>query len=366
MRSTFITLCILLAGVTSICQVPQGKIVVQKILSESVKNNKGGEDPNRDISIYLPPGYDASNQRYPTVYFLHGVNTDDKEMFQWLGLKDLVDKAIHAGRIRPVILVLPNSNNRYNGSFYTNSSLTGNWADFIGKDVVAYIDKNFRTIAERKARGLSGHSMGGNGALKVGMLFADVFAAVYAMSPAVLNWGEDFTISNSGFKRAGQAKTEQDILKGFDMSGNFDPVGFYAGVFTAMGRAYSPDGKNAVLQAALPVSYVNDSAVLNIEVMKKWEANFPTNMIADYLPALKSLVALKIDWGRNEEFSHIPVTAMQFSKKLETFNVKHFAEVYIGDHTNMLDGTEGRMYTDLLPFFEQYLFFNPSPGTSKK
>jgi S-formylglutathione hydrolase FrmB len=365
MRPILITLCLLLTGAGIFCQVLQGKIVVQKILSESIKNNKGGEDPSRDISIYLPPGYDASNQRYPTVYFLHGLNTDDKEMFQWLGLKDLLDKAILSGRIRPVILVLPNSKNRYYGSFYTNSSLTGNWADFIGKDVVAYIDKNFRTIAERKARGLSGHSMGGNGALKLGMLFADVFAAVYAMSPAVLDWGEDFTISNSGFKRAATAKTEQDILKGFDMSGNFDPAGFYAGAFTAMGRAYAPDEKNTLLQAALPVSFINDSAVVNVDVMKKWEANFPANMIADHLPALRSLVALKIDWGRNEQFSHIPVTSMQFSKKLETFKVKHFAEVYIGDHTNMLDGTEGRLYTDLLPFFDQYLFF-PTVTSTKK
>jgi hypothetical protein len=78
-------------------------------------------------------------------------------------------------------------------------------------------------------------------------------------------------------------------------------------------------------------------------------------MIDDYLPQLRSLSALKIDWGRNEDFSHIPYTSLQFSKKLESYRISHFAEEYIGDHGNMLDGFEGRIFTELLPFFNTYL-----------
>ncbi len=351
-------LFLLLISVTTYSQSnKQGKVVVQKFLAPSIQNNKGGEDPLRQVSVYLPPGYDNSNQRYPTIYFLHGVATDDSLMFLWLGLKDLIDKAITSGRIRPMILVLPNSDNRFRGSFYTDSTLTGNWADFIGKDVVAYADKNFRTIPERNSRGLSGHSMGGNGALKIGMLFSDVFAAVYSMSPAVLNWSNDFTIRNSGFKRISKAKNEKDVLKGFDESERFDEIGFYAAVLSGMGRAYSANENHKLLQANLPVSFIGDSAVYNLDVIKEWENNFPLNMIEAHLPGLRSLVALKIDWGRNEEFSHIPATALQFSKKLEAYRIKHFAEEYIGDHVNMLGGFEGRIYTELLPFFETYLKF---------
>ncbi|MDO9373691.1 MAG: alpha/beta hydrolase-fold protein [Bacteroidota bacterium] len=335
--------------------VPEGKILSQSFLAASLRNNTGGEEATRNISIYLPPGYDQGTERYPVIYFLHGVATDDKEMLMYIGLKDLMDKAITSGRLRPMLLVLPDSKNRYGGSFYTNSPVIGNWADFIGKDVVTYVDKNFRTIAERRSRGLCGHSMGGNGALKLAMLFADVFSTVYAMSPAVLDWGYDFTVTNKGFKNISEAKSERDILKGYEMSGNFDPQGFFAGVFSAMGRAYSADEKAGFLQAGLPVSYIKDSSVLNLEVIKKWEANFPTNMVNGHLPALKSLAALKIDWGRNEEFSHIPVTALHFSKKLESLGVKHFAEEYIGDHTNMIGGYEGRFYTEVLPFFNSNL-----------
>ncbi|WP_462249366.1 alpha/beta hydrolase [Ferruginibacter sp.] len=343
-----------LVTICSFSQDKKGGIVVRnKFLAASIQGNQGGEDAMRNVSIYLPPGYGESKERYPAIYFLHGVSTTDTEMFDWLGLKQLMDKAITTGRIRPTILVLPNSYNLYRGSFYTNSTLTGNWADFIGKDVVAYTDKNFRTIPNRTSRGLCGHSMGGNGALKIGMLFADTFSSVYALSPAVLNWSNDFTISNSAFKKTSKAKSAADILNVYDSS----EVGFFAGVFSSLARAYSPDKNSMPLQAKFPVNYIGDSAVYNMEVIKQWEANFPINMIEANLPALKSLTALKMDWGRNEDFPHIPATAMQFSKKLELYNIKHFAEEYIGDHGNMLDGFEGRIYTELLPFFNTYLKF---------
>jgi enterochelin esterase-like enzyme len=158
----------------------EGKVIAQNSWQNPLKITKEAKTPMRSVSVYLPPGYDETNQRYPTIYFLHGVSTNDSEMFTWLGLKDLMDKAIASGRMRPMILVVPNSYNLYRGSFYTNSTLIGNWADFIGKDVVAFADKNFRTIAKRSSRGLAGHSMGGNGALKIAMLFPEVFNAVYA------------------------------------------------------------------------------------------------------------------------------------------------------------------------------------------
>jgi len=352
------TLAFIVISINTIGQpTSEGKVIVQKFLAPSIQNNDGGEDPMRKISVYVPPGYSTSTQRYPTIYFLHGFATNDSLMFAWVNFKQLMDKAISTGKIQPMILVVPNSENRFMGSFYTNSTLIGNWADFIGKDVVAYVDKNFRTIAHRNSRGLSGHSMGGNGALKIGMLFSDVFSSVYAMSPGVLNWANDFTIKNNGFKRISKSKNEKDILKEFDMAEPLDEDGFYAGALTAMARVYSPDATNLIIQAKLPVHFIGDSAIYNTAIIKKWEANFPVNMIDDHLDHLKSLTALKIDWGRNEDFAHIPVTAMQFSKKLEAYRINHFAEEYIGDHVNMLGGFDGRIYTELLPFFDTYLKF---------
>ena len=61
-------------------------------------------------------------------------------------------------------------------------------ADIVFKDVVNYIDQHFRTIAYRNSRGIAGMSMGANGALKIAMLYPEVFGAVYAATPATMNW----------------------------------------------------------------------------------------------------------------------------------------------------------------------------------
>ncbi|WP_290711614.1 alpha/beta hydrolase-fold protein [Flavihumibacter sp. CACIAM 22H1] len=332
----------------------QGIIETKTFLAPSLQHNKGGEDPNRRLSIYLPQGYESSDQRYPVIYFLHGFASDDKDMLEWLGFKSLVDSAIKAGLLRPVILVLPNSMTKYFGSFYTNSSVVGNWTDFIGKDVVAYIDKNFRTIAHRNSRGLAGHSMGGNGALKMAMLFADTFSTVYAMSAGALHFSDEFSLAHPAFKRVSQQKT-MDSLRNAAPPYDFEKFPFFEMVYASLARMYSPNINEPLLQADQPIKYVSNKMILQTPVIKRWEANFPINMIEDHIPALKSLTALKLDRGRNDEFKHIPTTNMQLSKKLEALGIKHFAEEYIGDHTNLLDGYEGRIFTELFPFFEKYL-----------
>lgn len=348
-----ILFCLLFLGF-SLTSIAQGSLERKEFLAASLEGNLAGEDPLRQLTVYLPPDYDQGTQRYPVIYVLHGYGgTDSVMMSKWINFKLLLDEAISTGKMRPMIVVAPNSMTKLEGSFYTNSSVTGNWADYIAQDVVQYMDRNYRTLADRKSRGLCGHSMGGNGALKLGMMYADTFSAVYALSPAVLNWHGDFSISSPGFKRISELKSVEEIVDAMNESGDF--TSFYAAVITAMARVYSPNAANKALLADLPVTYIGDSAVYHPEVIRKWEAQFPHNMIDQYLPQLRSLTAVKIDWGRNEEFSHIPFSSLQFSKKLEAYRINHFAEEYIGDHGNMLDGFEGRIFNELLPFFEKYL-----------
>ncbi len=334
----------------------EGEVITKQFLAPSIQNNKGGEDPMRQISVYLPPGYQTSKDSYPTIYFLHGFGVDDSQIVQWLGFKQLLDKAIETNQIRPVIMVIPNSKTKFGGSFYTNSALTGNWADYIAKDVIEYIDKNYRTLANRENRALTGHSMGGNGALKIAMMYPDVFSTVYALSPGALGWAEDFSIESEGFKRIFSPKMEsdmQDILNNFEGDGDFDA--FYATIFINMGRAYTPSDKISGFGANYPIAYADNKPIINDEIKKIWETNFPLNMIDTHLDALRSLKAIKIDWGRNEDFPHIPESALQFSKKMESYGIEHFAEEYMGDHVNKLGGFDGRIYMDMLPFIEMNL-----------
>jgi len=332
----------------------QGTITTRSFTSSSIQNNRGGEDPVRRLTIYLPPGYEKSTSKYPVLYFLHGYGTDDDQMMKWMELNKLMDEAIREGQLRPCMLVLPDSKTKYFGSFYTNSSVAGNWADFIGKDVVEYVDKNFRTIPDRESRGLFGHSMGGNGALKLAMLFADTFSVVYALSPGALHFSDDFQLGHPAFTRL-LKQSNLDSLRTAASQADFDQFPFYEMLFASISRMYSPNITSGVLQADLPVKLENNKPEVIPSIVTKWEAQFPINMIKDHLKELRSLKALKMDWGRNEDFKHIPATCLAFSKKLESYGIPHFAEEYIGDHVNMLGGLEGRIYTEVFPFFEKYL-----------
>jgi S-formylglutathione hydrolase FrmB len=339
--------------------VKKGKVVITQFLAPSIQGNRGGEDPMRRLTIYLPPGYQQSNQRYPVIYFLHGFLDNDSLMMVYNRFQELMDTAILSGQLQPMILVLPNSDTKFGGSFYTNSTLTGNWADYIGKDVVTYIDKTYRTIPNRNSRGLSGHSMGGNGALKISMLYPDVFGVVYALSPAVLNWAVEFSLTSAAFKAMDSFRNEfsarqitDDLFKGKQEK-------FYTQLMADLARSYSPDERKTFLSAAMPVTYVGDSMVVHKEVIAKWEASFPVNMIDQHVSALNQLNALKMDWGRNDESPHIPITCLQFSKKLEANGIKHFAEEYLGGHINKLGGLAGRLYSEMLPFFNSYLKVEP-------
>ncbi len=348
MKRLNLLIILTLIGNIAIAQYPSGKIVVDQLYSPALENN-GGEDPTRRVTIYLPPDYDKTTDKYPVIYYLHGFTWSDSLAVAVDHFDKLLDKAIATSKIKPVIVVMPNQNTLYRGSFYTNSSLTGNWADFTAKDLVTYVDEHYRTIRDKESRGIVGHSMGGHGAIKMGMLFPDVFASVYALSPAVLGLVKDFGIKGQGYKRAQQISTREELVTGYNE--------FLANAVIAAGRAFSPNPNKPPFYADLPFSYEGDSLVLNYEVLDLWNKNLPIEMIDVYVDNLKKLKVLKLDWGRNEDFPHIPITCRTFSQKLENLGINHYAEEYIGTHGNKLWTDDGRGLNDMLPFFNMYLKF---------
>lgn len=329
-------------------QNPSGKVIVDRLYSPALENN-GGENPTRRVTVYLPPGYDKTTMRYPVIYYLHGFTSSDSLNLAWFNTNKKLDQAISTGKIRPVIFVTADQHTQYRGSWYTNSTLTGNWADFTAKNLVDYMDKNYRTIPDRESRGIVGWSMGGHGAIKMGMLFPDVFSSVYAQSPAALGLVKEMGIKGNTYKRAQEIKTRKELITGYD--------DMLANVVVAMGRTFSPNPNKPPFYADLPYTYKGDSLIINKEVLKLWNNNLPIEMADSYYDNLKKLKALKLDWGRNEDFPHIPITCRIFSQKLENMGIEHYAEEYIGTHSNKLWTDDGRALNDMLPFFNTYLNF---------
>ena len=135
-------------------------------------------------TVYLPDGHAEGLERYPVLYLLHGYGAD---RFQWLDsgrIAEARDGLIAAGRLPPVIAVMPEGGN----SWYVDSAAFGGPGDYetaIVRDLVAEVDRSFRTEAKPGARAIAGLSMGGFGALRLAFRHPEVFGAVAAMSPAI-------------------------------------------------------------------------------------------------------------------------------------------------------------------------------------
>ena len=342
MRRLYAVFFVLLVVQQSFGQAISGEVTTFMINAKTLQNT-GGENPNRKVSVYLPPGYEENNKRYPVIYYMHGFTGTDSIS---PAMKAILNRAITQQKIRPFILVIADNYTLYEGSFYSNSTLTGNWSDFAAKELVEYVDKNFKTLATRDSRGIAGHSMGGYGAIKTGMLFPEIFSSVYALSPGLLAFVKEFGPNSDSFKELSKVKTQEELKKTY-----------YPKVLVAVARAWSPNPAKPPFYCDLPFTYQGDSLIVNDVVLEKWNQNMPVYMVDKYASNLRKLKALKLDWGRNDS-QRFPVQCGMFSQRLENLGIEHFAEEYIGNHGNKIWTTNGRVLNDLLPFFNEYLNFN--------
>lgn len=132
--------------------------------------------------IDLPADYASSGKRYPVLYFLHGLFGNDH---RWIdrGGKEIFDRLTTDGTIGPFIVVLPNGGE----TFYINSEDgKDRYEDFFVQELVPFIDHHYRTIPTREARGISGLSMGGYGALHLAMRHSNLFGSVAATSAVLI------------------------------------------------------------------------------------------------------------------------------------------------------------------------------------
>lgn len=130
--------------------------------------------------VFFPPGYVYERRDYPVLYMLHGVAGDSSEWEQ-LGLLDAADRLIADGTIDPFLIVLPDGGPNY----WANHATGARWGDYVAEDVVPIVDRLYRTRPERAARAIGGLSMGGEGALRLAMLHADVFGIAAAHAPSL-------------------------------------------------------------------------------------------------------------------------------------------------------------------------------------
>src|SRR6187399_1923142 len=158
-----------------------------KIHGTALEGNLEGDAVDRDVLVFLPPSYaKEKSRRYPVLYALHGYSIGAEQWSKEIHVPQTIEGAFAQGA-KEMIVVLPDSKTVHNGSMYSSSVTTGDFENFIARDLVQHIDAHYRTIPDRLSRGLVGHSMGGYGATRIGMKHSDVFGGLYIMSPCCLS-----------------------------------------------------------------------------------------------------------------------------------------------------------------------------------
>ena len=168
-------------GVFAASLSAQGRLEHLTIKSEVL----GVEKP---YSIYLPEGYDTSDERYPVLYLLHGAFSNH---FSWNRdgggeLPRVADEEIAAGRIPKMIVVMPDASGvdgKKGGKNMGYFNVEGwPYETFFFDEFIPYIDKTFKTIATKENRAIAGLSMGGGGSVVYAQRHPDMFSACYSTS----------------------------------------------------------------------------------------------------------------------------------------------------------------------------------------
>jgi S-formylglutathione hydrolase FrmB len=232
--------------------------------------------------VLLPPSYDSpapnhSPRRYPVLYFLHGLGENEQTLFKTGGW-NLIEDLRQQHKISDFVIVTPEAK----ASFYVNSA-DGKvrYSDFFQHEFMPYIESNYRIQHERKARAITGISMGGYGALRFAFAYPDLFSAVSAQSAALM--------------------------------------------------MESPDERNAALRTGTMLGRLLGPVFGNPLNVTHWKDNDPLSLARKNRVAISNL-AIYFNCGRDDDYG-FEVGAAALDKQLQEEHIKHEYHLYPGNHS---------------------------------
>jgi len=326
-----------------------GELIQTQVQSASLAGNKIGLSPVRGVQVYLPAGYADEGRRFPVIYFLSYFFEDETAPFANYGAKDVFDAAIAQGIIGDVIVVTADFTTPAGASWFVNSPVTGNWEDFMVRELVPHIDANYRRIARSDARGVAGDRLGGYGAIRFGMRHPEVFGAVYGLHPIGIGPGMQPMHSRPDWELLASAQSLDDLqVHGFSQ------------IFTSIFQAHLPDPDRPPLFFTAPARRAGERLEIDAAVTQRLIDSFALNrQVGAYADNLKRLRGLKFDWGRGDPNPDHIVSLEAFTRTLDEYGVPYEAEAYRGGFGDRNWGRDGRVFNEMLPFFQQHLVFKP-------
>ena len=152
---------------------------------------------DRRMTVYTPAGYETSGKRYPVFYLLHGMGGDENAWSELGRAAQILDNLIAQGKAEPMIVVMTNGNADLEAAPGESSlgymppttrlgkTMEGSFETHF-PEVVKFIDKNYRTKANKKNRAIAGLSMGGFHSLHISKQYPDMFDYVGLFSAAIM------------------------------------------------------------------------------------------------------------------------------------------------------------------------------------
>lgn len=350
MKSLLATALCLLA--TTLGAQGSGTLTQHSMPSRAIGANLLGHPAEGRFEVYLPRSYRVDPaRRFPVLFLLHGIEGTSADWtepgYQGMTIQSLMDSLTAAGAVREMIVVVPTAKNEYAGSFYANSPVTGNWEDWISRELVAWVDSAFRTIPNAASRGIAGHSMGGFGAIRMALRHADVFGAVYAMSPCCLAGIADVGPGNEVWTRM-EGFRDLKALQAAEAKGDLYPI-----AVVGLAATMSPNPARPPLYVDLPYTFAGGMVRPVEPVLARWRTAFPVAEVATAREMLSRLrTAIRIDYGFDDQFPHIPPSVRMFTDSLSAHKVSFRLDGYAGDHR---DRIRLRMTRIVLPFFSAAL-----------
>src|SRR6266581_6328760 len=165
-------------------------IIHTRIESPHLAGNLLGDPSERDLFVYVPPGYEESDRRYPTAYLFHayGVTaaqevTPATDGERWSPpLEDVLDQVFGRMGVPPMIVAIPDAWSRWGCGQWVDSPVTGNFEQYVLHDVIPYVDGAYRTLPTARSRGALGFSSGAFGSWNLASRNPDVFGAMAVLS----------------------------------------------------------------------------------------------------------------------------------------------------------------------------------------
>jgi len=356
-------------------KAPPGSLVVLEHDSRILRGNPLGDPHVRKVGVWLPPHYGANpRQRFPVLYDLVGYTGSGLAHTNWKPFGDNVPeraaRLIHEGKMGPVIIVFPDCFTALGGNQYVNSSAIGNYADYLTREIIPFVDGEFRTLASREHRGCFGKSSGGYGAIVHGMKYAKYWGAVADHSgdayfdivywhdwPNTLNELAKYRLPKrrAGAYDARREARRKGLAAGLDdgrirrflaelkKKEKLSGKEVHCLMNLCMAATYDPDPK-APLGFRIPFNAETGEVIASR--WREWRKHDPVNMVWRYRAALKSLRGIYIDCGWRDQY-HIHYGCRLVSQRLAEAGVRHRYEEFDDDHSDIdyrMDVSLGFLY----------------------